>query len=109
MKLRFLIGAVANRPSPVRERPTRNGFLRERRLRGMGGGMLRWRPRASGDVRGRCLWMTLAETAIFFQPMASSSLPARLGGYSFFPLRQVHDHPRRQVEPRLDRIDIDIL
>src|SRR6516162_1430687 len=28
MKVRFLISSVANRPSPVRERPIRNSFLR---------------------------------------------------------------------------------
>jgi hypothetical protein len=28
MKARFLIGSVANKPRPVLDRPTRNGFLR---------------------------------------------------------------------------------
>src|SRR3954454_20064399 len=44
MKVRFAIGAVANRPRPVRERPIRNSFL----LRGMQGNYTRIRTGAIG-------------------------------------------------------------
>src|SRR5207302_5476789 len=88
MKARFLIGSVAKRPSPVRERPTRKG------LRGIGGSYT-WIRKGANDCA-----VLAADVNICV------ALPYRC--LLMLALRHVHDHPREQIEARFDRIDVDV-